>query len=458
MDNQDMMKNTPVWKLIVKLCVPTVIMTLVMALYNMTDIFFVGLTKNSSMVSALSVCMPVFMIVQAFGSLIGGGGSTAIAIALGRGQDEKIRKFSSFCCYASIIIGLCIAVIGNVFTSQIVKLLGSADTYASYASSYLRIICAGSPIMIFSYSFVNIMRADGSAKESMVANLSGTITNIILDPVFILALGMGAAGAAIATVIGNAVSLVLAIRHISKHAKAMSLNIKNFTLKKEISLKTLSLGLPTAAGTLLVSVAYTVMNNLLVVIDENATGAFGVCRTIMLMSTMIQMGISMGMQPAISFNYGDKNMRRVKEITLKTGLLTVIFGICVAAVCISARSAVLKLFLSDENVLNYTNVMLVGCLCTAPIYGIYEQSYAFLQAIDRAVYGTIVTLLRQGIVLIPVMLLLNKIGGFNALIFSFAVTDVIAAAVGLLLSVYWYRKTCAKISNSSVKNLNDSVS
>ncbi len=440
MDKQEMMKNTPVWKLIVKLCVPTVIMTLVMAIYNMTDIFFVGMTKNSAMVSALSVCMPVFMIVQAFGSLIGGGGGTAIAIALGRQQPEKVKKVSSFCCYASIVIGLVIAVLGNLFTTPLVHLLGTADAYVSYASWYLRIICVGAPIMIFSYSFVNVMRADGSAKESMVANLSGTVTNIILDPVFILLLGMGAAGAAVATVIGNAVSLVLAIRHIKKHAQGMSLNIKDFSLKPEISLKTLSLGLPTAAGTLLVSVAYTVMNNLLVVIDANATGAFGVCRTIMLMSTMIQMGICMGMQPAISFNYGGGNLKRVKEITLKTGLLAVIFGICVSVICISGRDVILRAFLSDENVLVYARRLLVGCLCTAPIYGIYEQSYAFLQAVDHAICGTVVTLLRQGIVLIPVMLLLNLVGGFDLLIYAFAVTDVIAAVVGVVLSIYWYRK------------------
>ncbi len=440
MDKQEMMRDTAVWKLIAKLCIPTVIMTLVMAIYNMTDIFFVGMTKNSEMVSALSVCMPVFMVVQAFGTLIGGGGATAISIALGQKDTEKIRKVSSFCCYASIAIGLLIAVFGNLFAMPLVHVLGAAESYTSYACAYLRIICIGAPIMVFSYSFVNIMRADGSAKESMAANLSGTIANIILDPVFILALGMGASGAALATLIGNFISLVLAIRHIKKHAENMSLHIKDFSVKPEISLRTLSLGLPTAAGTLLISVAYTVMNNMLVVIDANATGAFGVCRTIMLMSTMVQMGICMGMQPAISFNYGNKDMKRVKEITLKTGLLAVIFGICVAVLCIGGRTFLLRLFLSDETVLAYAKKIMVGCLCTAPIYGIYVQAYCFLQAIDRAVYGTVVTLLRQGIILIPVMFILNLLGGLNALIFAFAVTDVIAAVIGLTLSVYWYKK------------------
>ncbi len=419
-------------QLIRKMCLPTIVITLVMAIYNMTDIFFVGKTGNVEMVSALSVCMPIFMIIQAFGTLVGGGGGVACSIALGRNDTEEVRRITAFCCYCALAIGIVIAVVGNVFADPIVTILGAADEYKTFAMDYLRVICTGAIIMVFTYSFVNMMRADGSAKESMIANLAGTFTNMVLDPVFILGLGMGPAGAAIATVLGNVVTLVFILRHIKKK-DSISLSFRDFTLEKKVSLKTLSLGLPMAVGTLLISVAYTFMNHILVQINVNATGAFGVCRNIMLFSTMIQMGICMGIQPAISYNYGKGDDCRVKEISQKTGLAAIIFGITIAVLSISFREQILSAFLKDEQTLVLAGSLLVGCMITAPFYGIYQMCCVYLQATDQALKSTVLTLLRQGIVLIPVMYLLNWIGGFACLVYAFAVTDVTASLIGLQL-------------------------
>ncbi len=420
-------------QLIKKMCLPTIVITLVMAIYNMTDIFFVGKTGNVAMVSALSVCMPIFMIIQAFGTLVGGGGGVACSIALGKHDTEKVRKITSFCCYIALVIGIVIAIAGNVFADQIVTVLGAADTYKAYAADYLRVICAGAIVMVFTYSFVNMMRADGSAKESMIVNLAGTFTNMLLDPIFILGLNMGPAGAAIATVLGNIVTLMLILRHI-KQKDHISLDLRDFSLDKNISLKTLSLGLPMAVGTLLISVAYTFMNHILVQINVNATGAFGVCRNVMLFSTMIQMGICMGIQPAVSYNYGRGNDDRVTEISKTTGLAAIAFGITIAVLSILCREQILSAFLKDEQTLELARVLLVGCMITAPFYGIYQMCCVYLQATDQAFKSTILTLLRQGIILIPIMYILNRIGGFSWLVFSFAVTDVLASAIGLIFA------------------------
>ncbi len=440
MDKEKLMGEAPIGVLVKHLCIPTITITLIMAIYNMTNIFFVGQTGNDNMVSALAVCVPVFMVIQAFGTLIGGGGAVAISIALGRKDTSKIRNYASFCCYVSIVIGIIIALAGNLFTDQVIGMLGTDESYADYAEQYLRIICMGAPIMVFTYAYVNIMRADGSAKESMLVNLAGVFTNMILDPIFILLLHFGTAGAAMATVLGNTLTCVLVLRHFKVNTTVMSMHIHDFTLAPDISLKVLQLGLPTAAGTLLVGVAYAVMNNLLVDVYPNATGAFGVCRTIMLMSTMIQMGLCLGIQPAISYCYGRKEMSRVKEIATRTGLLAMGFGVVVSIACIVGKNIILGAFLTDAVVLSFARKLIVGCMCTAAVYGLYEMCYAYLQAIDRAGWATVITLLRQGIVLIPVMLCLNEIGGFDALVFSFAVTDIIAAAIGVVLVLYCNQK------------------
>ena len=178
-----------------------------------------------------------------------------------------------------------------------------------------------------------------------------------------------------------------------------------------------------------------VINNLLKAYDVNAQGAFGICRTIMLLSTMIQMGICMGTQPAISYNYGRGNIHKTKELILKTGIVSVTFGAILAAVVLSLRGSILPAFLDDPAVLVYADRILIGCLCTAAVYGLYETCAASLQALEQPLLSTITTLLRQGVVLIPMMLILNALFGYNGLIYCFAVSDVIAAAVGLTFTI-----------------------
>lgn len=431
-DKHMAMTSLSAWRLIGRLAIPTVIITLVMAVYNIADIFFIGKTGNADMVNAISVCMPAFTVIQAFGTLIGAGGCTAISIALGRGERNQAKHISAFCFYCSLGLGLLLAIAGVVFFEEIINLLGASDSAKGYAADYLKLLVFSCPILIFSNAFVNILRADGSVKESVAANLAGTFTNIVLDPIFILAMGMGVKGAAVATVIGNAVAAVIVLNAI-REKPVFSVRWDDFTMDREISLSTLSLGLPLAAGTMLMSVSYMVLNHLLLLVDSNAQGAFGISRTMMLLSTMIQLGICMGLQPAVSYNYGLRNEQRVRELVLKTGALCLIFGFAVAAVCIGFRSAILNAFIRDEAILSYGRPILLGCFVSAPIYGVYQCSVTFLQATERPLSSAIVTILRQGGLLIPVMILLYRLGGFNALVFCFALTDVIAALTGAVL-------------------------
>ena len=433
--NENFMGTMPVWKMIARLSVPTVIITMVMAVYNMADVFFIGKTNNADMVNAISVCMPVFTIVQAFGTLVGSGGCTAISIALGKGETDRTKSISAFCFWFCMALGLILAVAMNLFSEVLMDMLGAADSYRQYALTYLRIIAWGCPVMLFSNAFVNVLRADGSIKESMMANLSGTFLNIILDPILILWCDMDVAGAAIATVAGNLLALIIVAVVIRKKAAVLSFDIRKVSMKKENSVQVLALGLPLAAGTLLISVAYMVMNNILKGYDANAQGAFGICRTIMLLSTMIQMGICMGTQPAVSYCFGLDNQPRVKEIIRKTGAVTMFFGALISVIIIACRKTILAFVFADPAVMVYAEKIIVGCLCTSVIYGLYQVCSTSLQAIEKPMWSTLVTISRQGAILIPVMLLLNSLWGFDGLIYCFAVTDI---AVGILSTVLLY--------------------
>ena len=294
-------------------------------------------------------------------------------------------------------------------------------------------LALGCPFMMFANGFVNIMRADGSMKEPMIANLSGTITNIILDPIFIIGFGIGVTGAAVATVLGNMLSSVILFKLLKGKKNYLSLSPKDIKLDYENAIHPMLLGLPIASGTVLMSVSYMVLNNLLLAVDSNAQGAFGISRSIMLLSTTTQLGICMGVQPAVSYNFGRDNIERVKEFIVKTTMVCMIFGLTIAIICIGGRDYLMKAFIDDANIAMYGRQILVGCFITAPVYSIYQSAVTFLQATDWAGASTVITLLRQGGVLIPAMVILNALFGFSGLIYCFAVVDVVAATLGVIV-------------------------
>ena len=433
MEKQKKLEQGKVWSVIASLAIPTVIITLVMVVYNMADVFFIGKTGDPRMINAISVCMPIFPIIQAFGTLIGAGGCTAISVSLGKKDIKKSKRISSFCFWFCIVVGLLMALILNIFTEPIISMLGAADSYRSFAALYLRFLALGCPFMMFANGFVNIMRADGSMKEPMIANLSGTITNIILDPIFIIGFGMGVTGAAVATVLGNMLSSVILFKLLKGKKNYLSLSPKDIKLDYENAIHPMLLGLPIASGTVLMSVSYMVLNNLLLAVDSNAQGAFGISRSIMLLSTTTQLGICMGVQPAVSYNFGRDNIERVKEFIVKTTMVCMIFGLTIAIICIGGRDYLMKAFIDDANIAMYGRQILVGCFITAPVYSIYQSAVTFLQATDWAGASTVITLLRQGGVLIPAMIILNALFGFRGLIYCFAVVDVVAATLGVIV-------------------------
>lgn len=170
------------------MAIPAMINILVMILYNMADMFFIGQLGNSALVAAVSISSPVFTMMMAFGSMIGGGGCALIARTLGAGDSEHVRLYSSLCCWGSVLIGGVFTIVILLFQSPILSVLGANSEFWGYAKTYLTILAFGAPVMIFTTGMGNVVRSEGAVKEGMIGNLISTITNIVLDPLFILVL------------------------------------------------------------------------------------------------------------------------------------------------------------------------------------------------------------------------------------------------------------------------------
>ena len=441
--SEKVLANAAFPKLLLNLCLPTVVIMVVMVVYNMADTFFIGQTGDPAKIAAISLCAPLFSILSGLGTLLGSGGCTAISLALGRKETHRIKSFTSLCCYGSLIIGLLFMIVLLIAMTPISTALGADTDTLAYTADYLRIIALGAPLIMFNHVFANIIRSDGAAVESMIANGLGTLSNIVLDALFILVFSWDVAGAALATVMGNAISCIYLLYYIIKKQPAFSLRLKYLSLKKEIIIPIVTLGLPMACSTLLMSCSHIISNRLMVGYGSVALAAQGVAGKIGMLISMIAMGICMGIQPAISYNFGRGNTKRTRMILRNTGLFTIVIGTVLTVICFFARNNIVAAFIDNDQVIAYGQIMVIASLVTGPFYGLYQLCQTFLQSTGKASYATIVALLDKGIFYIPILFLMNRIFGLYGIAFTGAVTLAFSLITAALFSLRWQHKLTA---------------
>ena len=441
--------NGSIWSLIVKMGVPAIISMIVVVIYNMADTFFIGQTHNDMMVATVSLAAPIFTLMITIGTLVGSGGCSVISSALGRGEKERARRISSFCTYAAVIIGLLFMVVLLIFTKPILLAIGATANTVGLAAEYTRWIAVGAVFIIFSNTMSNVIRAEGSSKESMIGNLIGTIVNIILDPIMILALNMGVAGAAIATVIGNLCACCYYLRYFKHNKETMlSISLKDFSAGDKIASSVFSIGIPGALGNLLMSISNIFMNLLLVGYGDNAIAAMGVCMKVGMIVVMLQMGLAQGVLPILSFNYGAGNHNRLKETIKKSGIVCLGLGVILTIACFVACRPIVSAFVTGTDVIELGIAMTKAIILSGPFIGIYFLCISVMQALGKAFAPIIVSLLRQGIVYVPMMYILNTLFQLNGLIYTQAVSDYIAIIVAVVCCIVTLRKSTKETSNT----------
>jgi multidrug efflux pump len=319
-DNTIVFSDYKVPKAVMTLALPSVFGMLINIIYNLADTFFVGQTGDANQVAAVSVSMPVFMIFLAIGNLFGVGGCAYISRSLGEGKKEKVKTISSFCAYASMIGGAIISVIFLIFRNPILRLIGASDNTIGYANDYMFWLAISSPLIVMGICASNLVRGEGAAKDSVIGTVIGQIANVILDPIFILnkgdrlfsiempfGLGRGAEGAAIATVIGNVLTLVYFIVYFMRGKSILSINPRRFSAKDGIAKGVISVGTPAALNSLLMSFSNIIINMFLAKYGDNAVAAMGVAMKANMLVVMFQIGVGQGIQPLVGYCFGAKD-------------------------------------------------------------------------------------------------------------------------------------------------------
>ncbi len=444
MDEHELMGSMKISKAVAKMAVPSVISSLVTVLYNMADTFFVGQTGDPLQVAAVSLTNPIFILMMAFANMFGMGGSAVLSIALGEKNEKRAKNASSFVTYASLIVGVVFMAVLLVFMDPILGLFGANGETYEFARGYTLHISYGAPFIIWSAAASFIVRAEGASKEAMIGSMIGTVANIVLDPIFISVLGQGTAGAAIATTIGNVLASIYYLWYFLKKSKVLSIRWKDFTVKEGMLTRTCASGLPTAVFSALMSVSTIVLNQLLVEYGNAPVAAIGIVFKANMFITFLQMGLANGVQPLLGYNYGAGNIQRFRGVESYTKKCCLTAGVLATVLYFVFREPIIRLFISDEEVVAYGVQMLIAYMLSGPVIGILFVNMNCMQSVGHASPATLLSVLRQGILLIPLLYLLRAFFGLEGVILGQSLTDYIA----VLLSVFLWRRIRKNLENN----------
>lgn len=422
-------------KLLFKLSAPAIVGMLINAIYNIVDSIFIGKYVGNLGLGATSIFLPIQMIILAFSILIGVGSASVFSRAYGKKDYLKLEKISGNIFFLMIIFSLSISVIGISFTNKIMLLFGSSQNILPYAVSYSKIMFLGTLFMPICITYNNIIRAEGNSVDGMNMMISGMLSNIVLDYIFIVKMDMGMFGAGFATSISKFINFSYLLYYLKKKT-TVKFNIKNIRFDLEITKEILSIGASGFIQQLSMSFIIVFLNKLLFILGSDiAISIYAIIYKLSMFFMMPIVGTTQGMAPIVGFNYGAKEINRVFEAFKKTILFTSFIGIFGLILILSKPNFLLSLFSNNQQLIKTGSYALKLVLFSIPLMGFYTTSISFFQSIGLAKISFIVSLLRQVLLFIPVLFIniyiLNL--GLNGIWLSFLISDFLAFIITLLI-------------------------
>ncbi len=423
-------------KLLYKFTVPAIVGLVIVSLYNIIDRIFVGQGIGAMAISGLALTMPISNMVAAIGTLIGVGASARMSIILGKGDYNWARNILAHVPILTSIISGVFILFSMIYLDELLMLFGGSPETIPYAWEYLEIVIPASFLTNLCFSLSSIIRATGNPRKSMYVIVVGIVMNIILDPIFIFVFDMGIRGVAIATAISMGVGALYAVMHFVGKDKLISFRLENFRIKKNIVRNILSIGVSPFAINFTASCVSLIVNVQLKNFGGDiAIGAFGIVITYISFVLMIVLGFCQGAQPIIGFNYGAEKMKRVRKTlftSLKVNMIICAIGFLLFELM---PRPLARIFVGEGND-EMVELIITGLRITSiwlPGIAIQFTISQYFMAISKAKEAIILSLMRQLIFLIPLVIFLPRFMGLNGVWASFPISDVISTICALIL-------------------------
>ncbi len=431
----------PVRQALLTLALPSVVSMVVQIFYNVTDTFFIGKLNDPYQLAAVSICMPLFMMQMAISGIFGNGAASYLSRLLGKKDYAGARQTSTLAIASCFAASLLVMLAGLSFLPSLLRLAGASDNTLGYARSYMLIIFGGVPILMLNFTVSQLLRSEGSAKTVMTANLIGTVTNIVLDPVFIFLLGMGVSGAAIATLIGAGGSLSYLLSFYWRRKSLAMPSLHYLKFRWPVYREIFKIGVPASLSQLMMSVGNAICYSVAAHYGDVAVAAFGVVWRVMSLPIFVLIGLSIGLQPLVGFSYGANNLRRLKQ-SVRTALG---YSAAVAAffltLFIAFPRTVIMIFIRDAAVTQMGSQVLTAFTLAIPFIALQMPLMSSIQAMGKGLPSLIVAISRNGLVYIPAVYVLSAIFKFEGLVWALPISDVISA----LMAVMFYAGITRKL-------------
>lgn len=420
--------------------IPVVCAGLISVAYNMVDTYFIALTGNTALVAGVSLISPIFTLMVAIGDMWGLGGSSMISRLFGEKDFGRAKKVSSFVYWGSILFGILVAVLMTAFQGPVLTLLGVTEETRAYARDYYFYIALGAPFMIFPLVPNNTLRAEGFTNASLVGTIIGAIVNIVLDPLLIFTFGLGAAGAAIATVIGNISTDIYYVIFILKKSRRMSIDPRLMKVPGSDILGVLKIGIPGALTNLMSSFAGTLLNRSILPWGTDAVAALGIANKVNMITIMVVVGFGFGAQPLIGYAYGSGNRKRLREVIRFNLLCESVVSLSLMAAIMIFAGPLVRIFMTDPSIVSYGTEMLRVLQCGMLFQGIVLVITCVFQSIGKGLGALLLSVGRQGVFLLIVLQVLSAAFGYYGVLASQPVSDVLTALLAVALLRHYTKK------------------
>ena len=441
-ENKSIFATEPIGRLIAKFAIPCVISLLVNSLYNIVDQIFIGWGVGYLGNGATNIVFPITIVALSLSLMIGDGGAY-LSLKLGEGDIESAKKGVGNAIVMVTVVSILLTAVFLIFINPILDLFGATDVLRPYALQYGTIIGIGLPFMMIPGALNSMIRADGSSKYAMFSMALGAVINTIFDPVFIFVFHMGVQGVAIATVMGQVTSFIVSVIYLPRF-KALRFDAACFRLKPRTCGNIASFGVSSFITQFAITIVMALTNNLLAIYGaESVYGAeipltaTGIVMKVNQILISILVGIAVGTQPIIGYNYGAKNFTRVKKALDIAFVISEIISILAFLIFQFTPMTIVSIFGSEEGLYNEFAVMAFRIfLLLCPLTGFQTVVSVYLQAVGKPVKSAILSLARQIIFFVPAALILPKFLGVTGVLWTGPVADGLAFLLSLGLLIY----------------------
>ena len=448
------LSEKPVFSLLLQYAIPAIVAMVASSLYNIVDGIFIGQGVGAGAIMGLAITMPIMNLSAAFGAMVGVGGSTLLSVKLGEKDYNFAAKILGNVITLNCIIGIGLGAVMLLFLDPILRFFGASDYTIHYARDFMVIVLIGN---VFTHLFLGLnamLRSSGKPKKAMKATIMTVIINIALAPLFIFVLHLGIRGAALATVLSQLIVLLWQFKLFSNPNELIHLRRDTYRLERRIVTGSLSIGLSPFLINLCACIVVIIINKQLVSYGGDvAVGAYGIANRMMFFFVMVVIGINQGMQPIAGFNFGAKHYTRLNQV-LKYAI-TIATGIWIAGfiVCVLLATPVASAFTNDEELLKEAAHALRVMNLVVPIIGFQMITIGFFQSIGKAGISIFLSLTRQLLFLVPLLLILPNFFGLEGIWYSVPIADGTAAITAAIVLIYHMRKfkMRGKLENSNLQ-------